>query len=328
MRILIVGGTGNISWRVSSAAVQAGWQVTILNRGGRDRLRRAAPAGCEVLLADINNSAATTELLGARTFDAVVDFLCFGSAHAERAVRYFTGRTARYCFVSSTALYDRQVASLPLSEASPVITSGWNYAVGKAQAEQVFLKAHDASGFPVVILRAGHTYDTIIPEAVGESDWTNPWRILNGKPLVVHGDGTTLWTLTHSLDFASAIIELLKSDVTPGEVLQITADGCYTWREIAEQLFRAVGRSAPICYRTTEEIARVSSRLGSGIIGHKMWCDIYDNRKFRALCPAWRAVVPLELGMRQAIQFFQSDPRLQVPNDSLNAALDAICGLR
>ena len=329
MDILIVGGTGNISWRLAEAALDAGWKVTVLNRGGRDRVRRPAPPGCDVILSDINDQAATQQLLGTKAFDAIVDFLCFGAAHAQRAIQYFGGRTRQYLFISTTALYDREIARVPLSEASPLINRGWDYALGKAQAERVFINAYCHDGFPVTILRAAHTYDTIIPDSVGEGDWTNPWRLLNGKPIVIHGDGTTLWTLTHSTDFANGIVEFLKTGIAPGETFQITSDETYTWREITSALCQAIGGCTPrVCYRTTEEIARVSTRLGNGITGHKMWCDIYDNRKFKARCPPWRTRISLEDGMKGAVRYFQSDSRLLVPSAQLNATLDEICAMR
>lgn len=329
MRLLIVGGTGNISWRLSRAATDAGWNVTILNRGGVDRVRRPAPHGCNVLVADINQQDAVQEVLGGSTFDAVVDFLCYGAAHAQRAIGYFAQRTGQYIFISSTAVYDRAVASVPLSEASPLISTGWEYALSKLAAEKRFIEAHERDGFPVTILRAGHTYDTIIPDAVGTGDWTNPWRLLNGRPIVIHGDGTTLWTLTHSSDFAAGVMDLLKSTVAPGKVFQITSDETYTWRKIMSVVSCAIGVGSPaVCYRTAEEIACVSPRLGSGITGHKMWCDIYDNSRFKALCPSWRARVSLEEGIQQAIRYYQANNCLLAPNAQLNAVLDRLCKTR
>ena len=330
MHVLIIGGTGNISWRLAVAAIETGWKVTILNRGGRERVRRLAPPSSNTIVSDINDQTATRQILGSDVFDVVVDFLCFGAAHALRSIDYFSQRTSHYIFISTTALYDREIARTPLTESSPVIGSGWTYALGKLQAEQTFLDARNRNGFPVTILRAGHTYDTIFPDAVGTGDWTNPWRLLNGRPIVLHGDGTTLWTLTHSIDFANGIIELLRKNVAPGEIFQLTSDETYTWREITSEVCRAIGvsGSSTICYRTAEEIASVSSKLGAGILGHKMWCDIYDNRKFKAACPLWRAKVSLEEGLRETVRYYASDGKLLMPDATLNVALDQICQMR
>ena len=329
MNLLIVGGTGNISWRLSQAATDAGWRVALLNRGAPDRKRRPPPPKCELIVADINNQTATEKALGDRRFDAVVDFICYNEQHALRAVSYFRARTHHYIFISSTALYDRAVAKTPLTEKSPIVTGGWDYALGKAAAERVFTDAKARDGFPVTILRPGHTYDTIIPEAVGDGNWTNAWRLLNGRAVVIHGDGTTLWTVTHSSDFARAIVEFLKSGYAPGDVFHMTSDETYTWREITAAVCREIGvREPSICYRTTEEIDSVTTQYGNGIRWHKMWCDIYDNSKFRKACPSWRPVVSLDDGIKQAVGYFRGDARRMVPNAQLDAILDSICAMR
>jgi nucleoside-diphosphate-sugar epimerase len=328
VKILIIGGTGNISWRLSQAALEQRWHVTVLNRGAPDRKRRPAPRGAEFILADMRDAASVENALGSRSFDAIVDFICYNEQQARQAVSTFAGRTPHYLFISTTALYDRDKAKTPLTELSPTMQSGWDYALAKEAAERVFAQAA-RQGFPVTVLRPGHTYDTIIPEAVGDGNWTNPWRLLNGKPVVLHGDGTTLWTVTHSSDFARAIVEFLKSGYPPGDTFHITTDETYTWREITAGVCREIGVSAPkICYRTTEEIDSVAPRYGNGRKWHKMWCDIYDNKKFKAACPSWRTTVSLQDGIREAVGYFRRDPQLMVPNEQLNAILDTICKMR
>jgi len=300
----------------------------LLNRGAPDRRRRLAPSRCNALIADIKDATVTGAALGKNTYDAVVDFVCYNEEQARQRVSYFGTRTRHYIFISTTAVYDRATARTPLKEDAPA-TSGWDYAAAKANAERIFVEAKAASGFPITVLRPGHTYDIIIPEAVGDGNWTNPWRMLKGKPLVIHGDGTTLWTLTHSADFAQAIVDFLKSGHPPGETFHITADETYTWREITASVARAIGSDVPnICYRTTEEIDRVAPRYGNGIKFHKMWCDLYDNSKFKAACPSWRARVCLQDGLEDTVSYFRSDPALMVPDDKLNSVIDALCALR
>jgi nucleoside-diphosphate-sugar epimerase len=327
--ILIIGGTGNISWRLSRAAADAGWRVSVLNRGAPDRKRRPVPPNCDLILADIRDPATTEKALGDRRFDAVVDFLCYNEQQARQAIDYFAPRAQHYIFISTTALYDRPVAKTPLTERSPILPSGWDYALAKAAAERVFAEAAARDNFPVTVLRPGHTYDTIVPEAVGDGNWTNPWRLLHGKPVVLHGDGTTLWTLTHSADFARAIVEFLQSGHAPGETFHITADETHTWREITATVCREIGVTEPkICYRTTEEIDSVAPRYGNGIKWHKMWCDIYDNAKFKAACPTWRASVSLQDGIKETIGYYRRHPELMAPNEPLNAILDSIYTMR
>jgi nucleoside-diphosphate-sugar epimerase len=327
MKILIIGGTGNISWRLTTAARDEGWDVTVFNRGARTR--RRPPPGCRLIACDIRDRDATEAALAGADFDVVVDFLCYNGQQALDAVASFRNRTQHYVFISTTALYDRPVARLPLTESSPLLTNGWDYALAKAQAERVFAEAQAREGFPVSVVRPAHTYDLIIPEAVGNGDWTNPWRMLNGKPIVVHGDGTTLWTLTHSVDLASGIVALVRSGRGCGQTFHITSSEAYTWREITAIVCETIGASSPkICYRTTEEIDRISPRLGNGLKGHKMWCDVYDNTRFKAACPDWQATTSLEAGIRETVRQYRENPDLMTPNRQLDAVLDEICGLR
>lgn len=327
MKILIIGGTGNISWRLADIVAKAGLDVTLFNRGGDSgKVRRPVPAGCKVLAGDIRNIEATDTLLGSGAYDLVFDFLCFNAAQAEQAIQYFAHRAAHYVFISSTAIYDRAVAALPLTEASPILSSGWDYALAKAAAERVFIEAHEKQGFPVTIIRPGHTYDVVIPEALGNGDWTNAWRLLNGKPIVIHGDGTSLWTLTHAIDFAHALFEFAKSPTGPGQAYHITSSEIYTWRQIAAVLCEALGASEPkACFRTTQQIYEASPYYGNSMKGHKMWCDVYDNTKFRSAYPSWNAHISLAGGIKKSLAIYRSNPKLMVPNPQLDEFLDSLC---
>lgn len=325
MKLLIVGGTGNISWRLACAALEECWTVTLLNRGGP---RRAAPPGCQTIACDIRDKSATEAALGATCFDVVIDFLCFNGQQALDAMSYFSRRTQHYVFISTTAVYDRSIARQPLTEDCPQIVEGWDYALAKAHAERTFARGRERDGFPVTVIRPAHTYDVIIPEAVGNADWTNPWRALNGKPIVLHGDGTTFWTLTHSVDLANAIVALLKSKAAMGQTYHITSDEIHTWKQITAAVYAELGIAMPsLCYRTTADIDRISPRLGNGLKGHKMWCDVYDNAKFKAACPSWRASVSLEAGVKEALDHYRNDERLRMPNRQLDAVLDEICAM-
>ncbi len=326
MKLLIVGGTGNISWRSAQAALAAGWEVTLLNRGAPSRIRRPAPPGCRVLLADIRDPAAVFAQLEGQCFDVVLDVLCYNAPQAEQVLDYFAGRTGHYLFVSTTGMYDRASARLPFTEEAALLTHGWPYAVGKRQAEEVLLAAWRERGFPVTVVRAAHTYDTIVPVAVGDPDWTIPWRMQNHRPILLHGDGTTLWTLTHSSDFARAVMGLYGNPESFGEVFHITSDEVLTWREITLALARALRVDPPdLRYRTSAEIAAASIRQGEVILWHKMWCDIYDNAKIKRFCPDWRAEVTLEQGLAELVAYFCNDPRLLIPNDEVNRLLDTLC---
>lgn len=327
MKILIVGGTGNISWRIMERALQLGYEVTILNRGGTGgRIRREPLPGCRTIIADIRDTEMVNKLLKDDQFDVVVDMVCYNADHAKQAISLFADKTKQYIFISTTGLYDRRIATPPFTETEPILNDGWPYAVSKAAAEQVFIEAWRRQKFPVTIIRAGHTYDTIVPVAVGDPDWTVPQRLLQGKPIAIHGDGTTLWTLTHSKDFARGVIAMCGLQETFGEAIHITSDIWHTWRQITDALCKALRVSqSRICYRTTDEITNIDKRLGDGILWHKMWCDIYDITKFRKFCPSWRPEVSLEQGMAWLVDYFQNNPQLLSPNESLNRMLDILC---
>lgn len=325
MKILFIGGNGNISWCCSKRAVELGHEVFALNRGVSSAGRRPLPAGVTHIKADIRDAKSVRARLKSLEFDAVVDFLCYAPEHAAAGVEMFGAVTKQFVFISSTANYQRNPTALPFSEAAPLGNSGWLYAKNKIACEEVFMRAYRDKGFPVTIVRPGHTYDTIVPDAVGYGDWTVASRIIAEKPVVIHGDGTSLWTLTHSRDFANALVRLLGDKRTIGESYHITSDELLTWREVVIKEAIALGaKRLDVVFIPSTEIMRRDPGLGSGLLGHKSWCDIYDNSKIKSIAPGWRADTMFGDGIAGTFEWFRQDPKRQAVNPQLNSLLDGI----
>jgi nucleoside-diphosphate-sugar epimerase len=267
-----------------------------------------------------------SEVIGKTIFDSVIDFTCYSPDHAYAALKVFRGHTHQFIFISSTAAYQKPTLKLPYTEETPLSNPYWLYARNKAECERIFLNAFDDDGFPITIIRPGQTYDTIIPVAIGNADWTIPARLLGGKPIPLHGDGSTLWTLTHSEDFASAFVRLISRPDALGQAFHITSDEWLTWRQITEILADALGAPTPdfVCI-STSEIYRRDKWLGQTILGHKSWCDIYDNSKIKSFVPSWKARIPYYDGIRKTLQWFDQDPTRKFVDSKINCFLDQLC---
>lgn len=318
MKILIIGGTGNISWHCTEQSIKAGYETCILNRHLLSK-GRPVPDKVRWICGDINT------MESCENFDVIVDFLCYTPEQARQRVELFKGKCGQYIFISSAAVYYRPSYTLPYTENS-IIYSMWDYASNKVKCEIVFCNARDKKNFPVVVVRPGHTYDTIIPTAVGNSDWTIPQRMIDGLPVVLHGDGTTLWTLTHSSDFAKALVGLFGNLKTIGQSYNITSDETLTWRSIYTNMALALGCKQPkIVYVPSEYISKVNSYLGNGIVYHKMWNDIYDNSKIKRMVPEWNAEVKFAQGIRKTFKWFMTDKKRQKVDNNMSVFLDSLC---
>lgn len=326
MKVLFIGGNGNISWYCTEKARQAGHDVWVLNRGVTLKTRRACSSGIKQLFADMRDVSSVRNALKDLKFDVVADFICYTPGQARAAVELFGKITKQYIFVSSTANYQRPL-QYPLVESAPLSNPQWEYAQNKIDCEGVFLECYRKENFPLTIVRPGHTYDTLIPDAVGNGDWTVANRMIEGKPIVIHGDGSTLWTVTHSEDFAGAFVELFNNPAAIGEAFHITGDEWLTWEQISETVAEALGARKPrIVYVPSKIIAQVNPALGKGLLGHKTWCDIYDNSKIKSVAKGWRAGITLKKGIRRTIEWLKADRIRQRVNPELDLFLDRLCG--
>jgi nucleoside-diphosphate-sugar epimerase len=316
MRVLFIGGTGEISAGCVHRAVEAGFEVYALNRGTTSI--RPLPPEVRHFKADVRDAESMRTALGDHEFDAVATFLAFTPEHVRTDLELFAGRTGQYVFVSSASAYQKPVARLPIVESTPLRNPVWPYSQAKIACEELLVSAYRLDGFPVTIVRPSHTYDhTGVP---CEGGWTVIERMRRGQEIVVHGDGTSLWTLTHHGDFAKGFVGLLGHPQAIGDSFHITSDEVLTWNQIHEILAAAAGTTARIVHVTSDAIAAEDERWGRSLLGDKAHSVIFDNAKLRALVPEFRATIPFFLGAREIVAWHDADPARR----RIDAAMDAL----
>ena len=320
LRVLFIGGTGVISSACSRVAVERGIDLFVLNRGRSTD--RPLPPGVTTLQADVREPRSVRQEIKDLHFDAVVDWVAFTPDQVRTDIELFSGRTGQYVFISSASAYQTPPARVPVTESTPLRNPFWAYSRGKIACEDLLVAAYREQGFPATIVRPSHTYDqTAVPF---DGRWTVLGRMLAGKPVIVHGDGTSLWTLTHHEDFARAFVPLLAHPRTVGEAIQITSDDVLTWNQIAEALAAALGVSARVVHVPSDAIAAADPDWGAGLLGDKAHSMIFDNAKVRGLVPGWRAVIPFEQGAREIADWYRADPARQVTDARLDAVMDKL----
>ena len=318
--ILFIGGTGVISTAAAERAVALGHRLTILNRG---RSTRPVPDGAEILTADVRDASAVRAVLAGREFDAVADFITFTPDQAKASLDLFTGRTGQYVFISSASAYQKPPTRLPIRESTPLKNPFWQYSRDKIACEELFYKAYREQDFPLTVVRPSHTYDRTKIAMVG--GWTDIHRMRAGLPVMVHGDGTSLWTLTHSQDFAKAFVGLLGRPQAVGESYTITSDEYLPWNQIYQLFARAAGVPEPeLVHVASETIAAHSAELGANLLGDRSHSVVFDNTKIKSLVPGYRATIPFADGAREIVQWFDANPELQTVDHSYMALTDRL----
>jgi nucleoside-diphosphate-sugar epimerase len=320
LRVLFIGGTGVISSACSRLAAGSGIQLFVLNRGLGTA--RPLPPQVRMIQADIREPLSVREKINDLDFDAVVDWVAFTPDHIRTDIDLFAGRTGHYVFISSASAYQTPPARQPVTESTPLHNPFWRYSRDKIACEDLLVAAYREQGFPATIVRPSHTYDpTLVPFGGG---WTVLGRMKAGKPVIVHGDGTSLWTMTHHEDFARAFVPLLAHPRTLGEAFHITSDDVLTWNQIAEALAAALGVTARIVHVPSDAIAAADPEWGAGLLGDKAHSMTFDNTKVRRLVPGWRAVIPFEWGARQIVDWYLADPARQVTDQALDGVMDKL----
>ncbi len=303
LEVLFIGGSGIISSACTRLAVERGVRLTVLNRGTG---RRDLPAEVESVVADVRDPASVRAALGERTFDAVVDWVAFTPEHVRADLELFEGRAGQYVFISSASAYQKPPSRLPIRESTPLRNPFWQYSRDKIACEDLLVAAYRDRGFPATVVRPSHTYDrTLVPLDGG---WTAVDRMRRGKEVVVHGDGTSLWTLTHHEDFARGFVPLLGHPRTIGEAFHITSDDALTWDAIAHALARAAGVEARIVHVPSDAIAAADADWGAGLLGDKAHSVLFDNTKVRQVVPDFVARIPFEQGAREIVDWYDGDP--------------------
>ena len=272
--------------------------------------------------ADIRDPRSVHDAIGDRTFDAVVDWVAFTPQHVRTDIDLFAGRTGQYVFISSASAYQTPPARWPVVEAMPLRNPYWEYSRNKIACEDVLVHAYRETGFPATVVRPSHTYDrTLIPLDGG---WTSLERMRQGREVVVHGDGTSLWTLTHHEDFARGFVPLLGHPRTVGDTFHITSHEALTWDQITRTLAAAAGVEARIVHVPSDAIAAVDPQWGAGLLGDKAHSMVFDNAKLRSVVSDFVATIPFETGARQIVEWFDADPARRQVDSRLDAVMDGL----
>ena len=316
MKALFIGGTGTISMAiVRRLAADPLWEVWLLNRGSRSA---ELPEGVHQIIGDINQEADVAKKLEGMEFDTVCDFIAFTQDAVERDVRLFRGKTRQYMFISSASAYHKPAASYVITEGTTLSNPHWRYSRNKIACEEYLMKEYRETGFPITIIRPSHTYDErSIP--LGVESKVGPWpvvrRMLAGKPVIIQGDGSSLWTLTFNTDFAVGFTGLMGNRHAIGEAFHITGDEVLTWDQIYQTIADALGVELHAYHVASDFLAEVGAKYGydyeGGLVGDKSVCVVFDNSKLKRAVPWMRTEVPFHKGVRIALDYIGKHPELQ-----------------
>ena len=338
MKALFIGGTGTISMAITrQLAVNPDWELYLINRGNRmDEI----PEGVNVIKADINDEADVAYKIADMEFDCVCDFIGFVPEQVERDYRLFAGKTKQYMYISSASAYNKPCRDYRITEGTALANPYWEYSRNKIKCERFLMDMYEQNGYPVTIIRPSHTYDDrSIPLGVhgNNGSWQVVKRMLEGKPVIVHGDGTSLWTMTYNEDFAKGFIGLMGNAHAIGEAFQITSDETLTWNQIYESIAKVLGVEYKPYYVASEFLAAVSDYDFTGsLTGDKSNSVVFDNSKLKKAVPGFVCNYRFDQGVRKVIENCLAHPELQVEDKEfddfcdrviagLEAAKSAIC---
>jgi len=323
MKILLIGGSGTISSAVTQKLVSENHQVFVLNRGNNnDRL----PSSVHVLVADMANENDVAEIIKDHFFDAVCEFIAFHPSQIERDIRLFSEKTNQYVFISSASAYHKPSVNPYITEGTTLANPYWQYSRDKIACEEVLWNAYRKNNFPMTIVRPSHTYDERhIPLGVHgkKGFWQVIQRMLENKPVIVQGDGTSLWTLTHNTDFAEGFVGLLGNPKALGEAFHITSDESLTWNQIYQEIAKALHVPLKLYHVTSDFLSAVGKQYDfeGSLIGDKSTTVIFDNSKLKSVVPTFSAKVPFRKGVRLTLEYLEKHPECKV----LDAEFDLFC---
>ncbi len=327
MKILFIGGTGTISTAISKRLVEMGEELYLINRGNKnDEL----PEGIHYIIGDINDEEAIKEKIKDLTFDAVCDFIGFVPSQLERDYRLFKGKTRQFMYISSASAYHKPVCDYRITEGTSLNNPYWEYSRNKIACEEYLMKLSREEGFPVTIIRPSHTYnEKSVPLGVHGSNGSFQVikRMLEGKQVIVQGDGTSLWTMTDSRDFAKAFVGLIGNAKAIGEVFQITTDESLTWNQIYSIIADALGVEYRPYYVASDFLAAVAPAkydLLGGLVGDKSNSVVFDNSKVKSAVPGYRADITMSSGIRRTVEYVMSHPECQVADEEYDKWCDDV----
>lgn len=327
MKALFIGGTGTISTAISAKLLQDGHELWLINRGTRNAV---LPAGAHIITADINDEETVARHLEGLAFDVVADFIAFTPDQLERDYRLFRGKTKQFIYISSASAYQKPLSGYFINEGTPLANPYWEYSRNKIAGEELLMKLYREEGFPITIVRPSHTYsERSIPLGLHGpgGSYQVIKRMLEGRKVIIHGDGTSLWTMTHNTDFAKGFIGLMGNIHAIGEAVQITSDETLTWNQIYQTIADALGVELRACYVSSEFIAASSPAqwdLRGALLGDKANSVVFDNTKLKRLVPDYTATVRFDQGVRMAVDYVMAHPECQKEDPEFDRWCDSV----
>lgn len=327
MKILFIGGTGTISSAITRLLASNNHDLWLLNRGSR---KDEVPSNVKQVFCDINDEEKVLELLGDETFDAVCEFIGFLPEQVERDVRLFKGRTRQYVYISSASAYNKPAASHIITEGTSLANPYWEYSRNKIACEELLMLEYRENGFPITIVRPSHTYcERAVPVSVHglKGSWQVLKRIIDGKPVLVHGDGSSLWTLTWNEDFAKGFVGLLGNPKAIGEAFQIMSDESLTWNQIYQCIANALGVEFHPYHVASDFLASASPKeydFTGNLLGDKAVTVVFDCSKLKRAVPGFQATTRFDEGVRRCIDYILKHTELQVEDPEFDTWCDKI----
>ena len=313
MKVLFIGGTGTISTAISKQLISMKTDLYILNRGSRNE--ELGTKGVTYLTCDINDENSVKMLIKDLSFDVIADFIVFDKSALERDYRLFKGKTKQYIFISSASAYQKPPTDYRITEGTPLANPYWEYSRKKIECEDYLMKLYREEGFPITIIRPSHTYSNrSIPLGVhgDNGSWQIAKRMLEGKRVIIHGDGTSLWTMTSNKDFAKAFIGLLGNIHSIGQAVQITSDESLTWNQIYQAIANALGVELKPYHVSSAFLDAVGPYdFYGGLIGDKANSVVFDNSKLKQLVPGFTAEIRFDQGIKECVENILEHPELQ-----------------
>jgi len=321
LKVLFIGGTGNISTSVSKLCVERGIDLFLLNRG----TRKVEIPGANAITGDITQPAKLHSDIAEHRWDAVVDWIAFTVNDIERDISLFRNRTRQFVFISSASAYQKPPSHPIITESTLLANPFWQYSRDKIACEERLDRAYREEGFPITIVRPSLTYDTVIPLPIGGwTEYTVIDRMKHGKAVIIHGDGTSLWVVTHAEDFAKGFVGLLGHQQAIGQSFHITTDELLTWDQIHEAVAQAAGCEPKFVHIASEFLAKCEPSLTGSLLGDKAYSVIFDNSKVKQFVPEFKATIPFVQGIKRTLAWFEAEPARQVVRPETDAMIDGI----
>lgn len=319
MKVLFIGGTGVISSECSKLCIEKGVDLFLLNRG---KSFRKAPNKAKIISADIRDAKAAKEALRNHSFDVVVDWVAYTEEHVKTDYEIFKNITNQYVFISTASAYQKPIPKLPITEETPLENPFWAYSREKIACENFLKKVYEENDFPVTIVRPSHTYDETKNPL--KENYLPFYRMKLGKKIVIHDDGNSMWTLTHSKDFAKGFVGLLGNSKTIGEAYHITSEETLTWNEIAKHLANSAGYELKIAHIPSSVIKEYDEEWGDGLLGDKAHSVKFDNSKIRKIIPDFKPTITFEQGSSEIADYYVHIKIDNLVNEKLDHLMDVI----